>query len=97
MVAKEAQSIYSIMLLVNNHKGIECIVDSSSQIIFMSAEVANYLGIFYDPSIVLNIQSANSTMYKSLSLACNVPCTLGNITFYLQIHILQSPTYDILL
>ena len=96
-VTKEAQSIQSIMLLVDNCEEIECIVDSGSQIISMSAEVANYLGISYDPSIVLNMQSANGTMDKSLGLACNVPCTLGNITFYLQIHVLYSPAYDILL
>ena len=87
-VAKEAQSIQSIMLLVDNCEEIECIVDSGSQIISMSAEVANYLSISYDPSIVLNMQSTNGTMDKSLSLAHNVPCTLGDITFYLQIHIL---------
>ena len=87
-VAKEAQSIRSIMLLVDNCEEIECIADSGSQIISMSAEVANYLGISYDSSIILNMQSANSTMDKSLSLARNVPCTLGDITFYLQIHIL---------
>ena len=46
----------------------------------MSAEVANYLGISYDPSIVLNMQSTNGTMDKSLGLAHNVLCTLGNIT-----------------
>ena len=54
----------------------------------MSAEVANYLGNCYDPSFILNMQSANGTMDKSLSLAHNVPCTLGDIMFYLQIHIL---------
>ena len=87
-VAKEAQSIWSIMLLVDNYEEIECIADSSPQIISMSAKVANYLGISYDPSIVLNMQSTNSTMDKSLGLAHNVPCTLGNIMFYLQIHVL---------
>ncbi|KNZ81498.1 hypothetical protein J132_00464, partial [Termitomyces sp. J132] len=30
-------------------------------------------------------------------LACNIPCTIGDITVYLQIHVLQSLTYDILL
>ena len=87
-VANESQSIWSIMLLVDNCKEIECIVDSSSQIIFMSAKVANYLSISYNPSIFLNMQSANGTIDKSLGLAHNVPYTLGNITFYLQIHIL---------
>ena len=36
-------------------------------------------------------------MDKSLGLARNIPCTLDDITFYLQIHVLWSPTYDILL
>ena len=54
----------------------------------MSAEIANSPGIIYDPNIILNMQSANSTMDKSLGLARNVPCLIGNIAFYLQIHIL---------
>ena len=96
-VAKEAQSIWSIAMLVENKEEIECIVDSGSQIISMSAKIANSLGIIYDPNIILNMQSANGTMDKSLGLARNVPCSIGNITFYLQIHILWSPAYDILL
>ena len=36
-------------------------------------------------------------LWISLSLAHNIPCTLDNITFYLQIHVLHSPAYDILL
>ena len=96
-VAKEAQSIWSIAMLMDNKEEIECIVDSGSQIISMSAEIANSLGIIYDPNIILNMQSANGTMDKSLGLARNVPCSIGDITFYLQIHILRSPAYDILL
>ncbi|KNZ74478.1 hypothetical protein J132_06827, partial [Termitomyces sp. J132] len=66
-------------------------------IILMSAEIASNLGLSYDPNIILNMQSANGTMDQLLGLACNVPCTIGNITVYLQIHVLQSPTYNILL
>ena len=43
IVVKEAQSIQSIMVLVNNQEETECIADSSLQIISMSAEVANHL------------------------------------------------------
>ena len=87
-VAKEVQSIWSIMLVVNNQEEIECIVDSSLQIISMSAEVTNYLGISYNPSIVLNMQSTNNTIDKSLGLAHNILYTLGNLMLYLQIHVL---------
>jgi hypothetical protein len=45
----------------------------------------------YDPSIKLNLQSANSRVDQSL------PCKINPITLYLQIHMIQSPAYDILL
>ncbi|KAG6872929.1 hypothetical protein C0992_009257, partial [Termitomyces sp. T32_za158] len=96
-VAQDSQAIWSIMLTVDNKSEVEAIVDSGSQIISMSADVANKLGIIYDPAIHLNMQSANSTVDRSLGLVKNVECTIGDLTFYIQIHILRSPTYDILL
>ena len=51
----------------------------------------------YDPAIKLNMQSANGTRDWSLGLARNVPFTIGTITLYLQVHIIDSPAYDILL
>ncbi|KNZ77266.1 hypothetical protein J132_05976 [Termitomyces sp. J132] len=85
------------MMLIDNKEEVECIHDSGSQIISMSAEIASNIGLYYDPNIVLNMQSANGTMDQSLGLAHNVPCTIGDITIYLQIHVLWFPTYDILL
>ncbi|KNZ71315.1 hypothetical protein J132_00043 [Termitomyces sp. J132] len=96
-VTKDSQSLCTVMMLIDNKEEVECIHDSGSQIILMSAEIASDLGLSYNPNIVLNMQSANGTMDQSLGLARNVPCTIGNITVYLQIHILWSPTYDILL
>ena len=41
--------------------------------------------------------SANGGVNQSLGLARNVPFLVGEITLYLQVHILRSPAYDILL
>ncbi|KNZ77650.1 hypothetical protein J132_04685 [Termitomyces sp. J132] len=60
--AKDSQLLHSVMMLIDNKEEVECIHDSSSQIISMSAEIASYLSLSYDPNIVLNMQSANSTM-----------------------------------
>ncbi|KAG5334220.1 hypothetical protein C0989_003904 [Termitomyces sp. Mn162] len=79
-VAKDSQLLHSVMMLINNKEEVECIHDSSSQIISMSTEIASDLGLSYDPNIVLNMQSANSTLDRSLGLAGNVLCTIGNIT-----------------
>ncbi|KAG5347717.1 hypothetical protein C0989_011514, partial [Termitomyces sp. Mn162] len=96
-VAKDSQSLRTVMMLINNKEEVECIHNSGSQIILMSAEIASDIGLSYNPNIVLNMQSANGTMDQLLGLAHNIPCTIGDITIYLQIHVLWSPTYDILL
>jgi hypothetical protein len=55
------------------------------------------LHLAYDPFIKLNMQSANGEVDQSLSLSHNIPYKISTITLYLQIHIIWSPAYDILL
>lgn len=43
------------------------------------------------------MQSANGEIDQSLGLARNISCQIGNITLYLQIHVIRSPAYDILM
>ncbi|KNZ74488.1 hypothetical protein J132_06796 [Termitomyces sp. J132] len=61
-VAKDSQSLRTVTMLINNKEEVECIHNSGSQMILMSAEIASDLGLSYDPNIVLNMQSANGTM-----------------------------------
>ncbi|KAG6895238.1 hypothetical protein C0993_009858 [Termitomyces sp. T159_Od127] len=96
-VAHDSQAIRSIMMTIDHRTEVEAILDNGSQIISMAAEVASNLGLIYDPSIVLNMQSTNGIINRSLGLAKNVPCTIGDVTFYLQIHIICSPAYNLLL
>jgi hypothetical protein len=84
-------------MVIDNKEEIEGIIDPGSQIIAMSKGICHDLGLIYDPTIKLNMQSANGEVNQSLGLARNVPCQIGNITLYLQIHVIWSPAYDILL
>jgi len=63
----------------------------------MSDTICHNLGLHYDPQIQLNMQSANGTVNKSLGLARNMPCHVGDITLYLQIHVIHDPAYNILM
>lgn len=63
----------------------------------MSDEQCHDLGLAYDPDVILNMQSANGTVDSSLGLARNVPFNIGDLTFYLQVHIIRNPTYNVLL
>ena len=97
VVAKESSALHSIFPLVDNQQHIEGILDPGSQIIAMAQEVCLDLGLVYDPTVVLHMQSANGEVNPSLGLARNVPMRIGDITLYVQIHIICSPAYDILL
>ncbi|KAF8223469.1 hypothetical protein L208DRAFT_1517424, partial [Tricholoma matsutake] len=97
IAAKESHSIRSVMMNINGKNPVKSVVDPGSSIITMSEEVCHELGLAYDPSIHIPLQSANGGIDKSLGLARNVPCKVGTITIYMQIHIIQNPAYDILL
>jgi len=43
------------------------------------------------------MQSASGDIDKMLGLARNVPFLVGEVTVYLQVHVVREPAYDILL
>ena len=96
-VAKESTAIRSIFALVDATQKKECIVDPGCQVIAMSETACHSLSLPYDPKIRLNMESANGTFDWSLGLARNVPFRIGTITLYLQVHVIRSPSYEILL
>jgi hypothetical protein len=97
VVSGDSSAIRSVAALIDNSHRVECILDSGCQIIAMSEAVCHELGLAYDPSIVLHMQSANGTLDQSLGLSRNVPFQIGKITMYLQVHVISSPAYDVLL
>lgn len=96
-VAKESHALRAIMGLVDNKEYVEAIIDPGSQIIAMSEHVCHALGLSYDPTIRLNMQSANGEVDQSLGLVRNVPFCVANIVLYLQMHVIRAAAYDILL
>jgi hypothetical protein len=96
-VAKDSHSLRAINIHVNNQESVEAILDAGCEIVAMSEAVCHDLGIIYDPRIKINMESANGELDPSLGLARNVACQIGEITLYLQFHIIRSPAYDILL
>ncbi|KAJ7660652.1 hypothetical protein DFH06DRAFT_1268967 [Mycena polygramma] len=97
VVSMESSAIRSILPIVDHRQVVESIIDGGSQIVAMSEAICHELGLPYDPRIVLKMQSANGSISPSLGLARNVPFRIGDITLYLQVHVVRSPAYDILL
>ncbi|EED77223.1 predicted protein [Postia placenta Mad-698-R] len=78
-VARDSNAIRLIIALIDNKEQIECIVDPGSQIVTMSEEVCLGLNLLFDPTIQLNMQSANGEVDRSLGLIRNVPFRIGEI------------------
>jgi hypothetical protein len=96
-VAMESTAIRSILAIVDTRQKKECTVDPGCQVVAMSETACHSLCLVYDPKIRLQMESANGSFDWSLGLARNVPFLVGTITVYLQVHVIRSPSYDILL
>ena len=97
VVAKESQGLRVVYPLINRVGEVELLLDSGPQIISMERNVAKNLEVNWGLDITIKMESANQSVEKTLGLAKNVPFTCGGITVYLQVHIMSSLAYKVLL
>ena len=97
VVAGESHALKARYPVINGSAMEESLLDGGSQIVSMAKDVAIKLGISWDPEIVIHMQSANKQVEKTLGLGKNVPFRFNEITVYLQVHVMASPAYKVLL
>ena len=97
VVTAKSSALWAILSVVNGQDKVEVILDLGCQIVTMSEEVCNTLTLHYNPTIWLNMMSANGGIDQSLDLSHNVPFLIRDITVYLQVNVLWNPTYNIFL
>lgn len=95
--AVDAASLRVLFPIVHGMDKVECVMDNGSQIVSMALRIAERLGIPWDPDVQIYMQSANGQLKKSVGLARNVAFLFGDITVYLQVHIIDQPAYEVLL
>lgn len=95
--AQESHSLKALYPLINKQGKEESLIDGGSQIVSMAKSVAQELGITWDPSVVIHMQSANKQIEPTEGLAKNVPFEFNEITVYLQVHIIRNAAYKVLL
>ncbi|KZV59370.1 hypothetical protein PENSPDRAFT_595592 [Peniophora sp. CONT] len=96
VVSKESSAIRELEAVLDNKGSVNCIIDPGSSIISMSEGVCHAFSIPYDNKFKIPMQSANGEIDHTLGLARNVPFKIDSITFYLQVHVIRSPAYDVL-
>jgi hypothetical protein len=97
ITAKDMASLRVIPALVNDVREEEALLDSGSQIVSMSRTSAIDCKVTWDPDVTINMQSANGQISRTCGLAKNVPFSFGEVTVYLQVHVVDNPPYKILL
>ena len=74
-----------------NHIGQEeCLYDPGSMIVSMGRETAVQLGLTWDPSLRINMESTSNHIEKTLGLARNIRFFVGGINVYLQVVIVTG-------
>lgn len=96
-VARDSASLRVVFPLVAGTAKVEAVTDSGSQIVSMGLTTARRLSISWDPDVQIFMQSANGQLRRSAGLARNVSFVFGDITVYLQVHIIDQPAYEVLL
>ncbi|KAG5221321.1 Plp [Salix suchowensis] len=97
VTANDMESLRVITLKLEDTHFVSCILDSGSQIISMRRAIWEALAIPLDLDKGLVMESANLTTNKTLGLARNIKASIGELDFYLQIQVVESAPYDILL
>ena len=90
VVGQNKLALRTVFPVVNYRGHIEAILDPGCQIIAMSEKCAQELGLMYDPAITISMQSANGGGTPTKGMAHNVPFAFGNITLFLQVHIMET-------
>jgi hypothetical protein len=98
VVARKGEDLRVTFPKINHsNQEIETVLDSGSQIISMDTNIAVGLGLAWDPDVVIHMQSAHGDLQPTKGLARNVPFKFGDITVYLQVHIIDNVPYQVLL
>jgi hypothetical protein len=72
-------------------------INGGSMIVSMNKKVAVQLGLVWDPTVRIEMESASNHTEMTLGVACNVNFEVGGVKLTLQVHILENPPYRVLL
>jgi len=86
-----------VSAVINGIGEEEVLLDSGSQIVSMTKKVAATNKVSWNPSLSIQMQSANGSLFRTCRLARNIPFTLGGVIVLLQVHVMDVAPYTVLL
>lgn len=96
-VGKMTEPLRAIYTTINGVGQEECLLDGGSMIVSMSKRIAVQLGLVWDPTVRMDMESASNHVEQTLGVARNVSFEVGGLKLFLQVHVLENPPYKVLL
>lgn len=75
----------------------ECVLDGGAQVVLMRRDIWEKLQVPMTTNKAIRMESANTGLTTTLGLIENHPVQLGAITIYLQIHVVEEASFEVLL
>ena len=97
IVGKSTEPLRAVYATINSVGQEECLIDGGSMLVSMAKKVAIQLGLTWDPSLRIEMESASNHTEQTLGMARNTCFTIGGLKFFLQVHIFENPPYRVLL
>ncbi|KAH8823658.1 hypothetical protein DL96DRAFT_1741650 [Flagelloscypha sp. PMI_526] len=92
-----SEPVRAIQTTIATRQNVEALIDPGCSIIAMSDRLCRELTLLYYPEITLPLHLADGKIAQTIGLAPNVPFTFGDITVYLQVHIVENAPFEVLL
>jgi hypothetical protein len=97
IVGKRSEDLRAIYATINRVGQEECLHDDGSQIVSMGKETAVQMGLTWDNTLRISMESASNHIERTLGIARDVRFSVGGLDLFLQVHILENPPYKVLL
>ncbi|KAF5313621.1 hypothetical protein D9611_010061 [Ephemerocybe angulata] len=97
IVAKPVESLRTVEIFLDGRMKVNAILDDGSQIIAVSREVWERLGIPLRSDRIMTMEAANKSRNDSMGLLQDLRVRIGDVDLYLQIQVLDNASYDVLL
>ncbi|KAJ2912850.1 hypothetical protein MD484_g7577, partial [Candolleomyces efflorescens] len=97
IVANHTESLRTIEVNLEDRLKVHAILDEGSQIIGLRRELWERLHIPVRSDHVMTMEAANSSKNRTTGLLPNLKVSVGQCNFYLQVQVIDSASYDMLL
>ncbi|KDQ53408.1 hypothetical protein JAAARDRAFT_49857 [Jaapia argillacea MUCL 33604] len=97
ITGKHSLPLWIVRPIINDKLSCECILDPGAQIVVMRKDVWIALGHPRDSKVFILMESANNSKNQTLGLLKDVKFTFGPVSLYLQVQVVDSTLFEVLL